>query len=245
MADSTPGFMPTSASLEAFHFLDRLRSERGAVGVLFGPPGTGKSAILRQYVREEESGRTVLLACAPGAGPVQSLQDLVDRLAPEEDLRVHDLRGGLRTACRLLRRHEIRLVVLDQANLAYKPVLETLRELVVRAGASLALAGPEPELRRRLHRVPGLEHRVERLRRLRPLDLEEVDDALSRFPGLRLARAERHDLVRALHRRSGGNWRLLLRLARRCIQESRADYKPRLERGSLLKAFQDTGLEAA
>lgn len=183
MADSTPGFMPTSASLEAFHFLDRLRSERGAVGVLFGPPGTGKSAILR-----------------------------------------HRLVG------------QVRLVDHDQP--------ETLRELVVRTGAALALAGPEPELRRRLRRVPDLEHRVGRFRRLRALDLEEVDDAVSRASGLRLARAERDDLVRALHRRSGGNWRILLRLARRCAEESRANYRPRLEPATLSRAFQDTGLQA-
>lgn len=147
MADSPPGFMPTSASLEAFDVLDRRRSERGAAPGARGACGNVACA-----------GRTrarAPAAASPGSWPGAS--------------------GG-------------------------------------------------------------------RFRRLHPLDLEEVDDALSRASGLRLSSAERDPLVRGLHRRSGGNWRLLLRLFRRCAEESPANYKPRLEPGTLSRAFLDLGL---
>ena len=239
-------FLPTSASLEAFDLFDRLQRTEGATGVLFGAPGSGRSTTLREYARHEEPGSAVVVPCAPGRGPVQFLQDLVDRLDPEAWNPVGNARSGVRAALRVLRSAETELVLLDDAHRLYKPVLEILEELRERSGVSLLLSGPERELTRRLRRVPTLLAAIERVRTLRPLEAEEVEDVLTlRAVDLRLPRTGGADLVQDLHLRSGGNWSRLLRLVARCGQEARSTFRAHLDRRVIHRAAEDTGLEAA
>jgi len=239
---SKPSFFMTSAALEAFDVLGRTVDEVGATTVLFGESGSGRSTVLREYGLGRGRGRAVLVPCPPALGPVGFLQQILDRTG-----------GGLARSCRegldrvvsRLRSEGLEVLLLDDAHRLYKPCLEVLEEVQARSGVSLVLCGSERELVGRLRRAPSLRARVGRVRWLRGLDREEVEDLLAASGALRLPRRDAADLLEALWEVSKGNWSRLLRVVSRCGEQAAARFQTRLDRSTLDRAVGDLGLEAA
>jgi hypothetical protein len=232
-------FFPTRAALEAGDMAARLAGCGPEAGVLFGPPGSGRSALLAELARRQPAA--LLVSCPPGLGSVGFLRTLLEPLAPL--VRLRDGRTGLRTVAAILRSRSVRLLLIDDAHHLYKPPLEMVRELVELAPVAVLLAGPERELRRRLKRVPCLQDLVGRWRSVGPLSADEVEEYLELQSGLRLPRRHVVRLARAAHRLSGGNWSRLLRLLARCREKAAARFSPSLHPDDARVAPRDWGLE--
>ncbi len=239
---SIPTFFTTSAALEAFDLFARTADEVGATTVLLGNPGSGRSTLLAEHVRRDGWGRAAMVPCPPAAGPVAFLQDILDRMGGGL---ARSGREGVELVLGRLRQGGLEVLLLDDAHRLYKPCLEVLEEIQARSGVSVVLSGPKRDLVRRLRRVPSLLARVGRVRSLRELEREEVEDLLEESGDLRLPRPTADELVDALWQASGGNWARLVRLVSRCREQAAARFRPRLDRVTLDQASGDLGFEAA
>lgn len=237
-----PTFFTTAAALEAFDLCSRTADEVMATAVLFGEPGSGRTTVLGEYARRQGEGRAAVVPCAPALGPVAFLQEILDSTGG--GVARHG-RDGVEKVLLQIEETGLELLLLDDAHRLYKPCLEVLEELQARSGVSLVLSGPERELVRRLRRAPALRARVGRLRWLRELDREEIEDLLEESGGLRLPRSGAQELVDELWEASRGNWSRLVRLVTRCREQAALRFRPRLDRSLVDRASGDLGFEAA
>lgn len=239
---SKPTFFTTAAALEAFDLFTRTADETMATAVLFGEPGAGRTAVLGEYVLRMGEGRAAVVPCAPALGPVAFLQAILDHTGG--GFARHG-RDGVEKVLFRLQESGLELLLLDDAHRLYKPCLEILEELQKRSGVSLLLSGPEKELVRRLRRAPALRARVGRLRWLRELEREEVEELLAAAGDLRLPRSGAEQLVDELWEASQGNWSRLVRLVTRCREQAALRFRPRLDHSIVDRASGDLGFKAA
>lgn len=208
-----PFFTPTRAGHRALDFLESARLNRGEVSLLVGSPGCGKSMLVAEHAVTDSLARrhekaVLSLECVPGAGALGLVQALLDPLAP--GFRAQTGRHGLARLVTALRREDIQLVVLDEAQHLYKTPLEMVRTLHQRTGVSVVLCGEADELRARLRLVPSLRAHVHRVHTMELLTAEEATAYAA--SSLRQTRAAVRPLVEA----AGGNWDRLVRLVREC-----------------------------
>jgi DNA transposition AAA+ family ATPase len=205
--------IPTRAGNQALDFLETARLNRGEVSLLVGAPGSGKTTLVAEYARSERLSRrhpraVLSLTCVPGVGALGLVQGLLDQVAPGFWART--ARHGLARLVTALRREDVQLLVLDEAQHLYKTPLEMVRMLHQRTGISVVLCGEPGELRARLALVPVLRAHVHRVHTLEELAPEEA--AAYAAAGLRQTAAAVLPLVEAAR----GNWDRLVRLVREC-----------------------------
>lgn len=206
-------FTPTRAGNRALDFLETARLNRGEVSLLVGDPGSGKSTLVAEYARAEGLLRrhrqaVLCLTCLPGVGALGLVQGLLDQVAP--GFRARTGRHGLARLVTALRREDVQLLVLDEAQHLYKTPLEMVRMLHQRTGISVVLCGEPGELRARLALVPILRAHLHRVHNLGGLTPEEATG----FACGRLRHGAR--VVRPLVEAARGNWDRLVRLVREC-----------------------------
>lgn len=217
---STVDFVMTGAARRALDFLETARLNRGEVSLLLGAPGSGKSAVVAESTRGHallrRHPRALLTVTAlPGAGPLGLLQALLDQVAP--GFRARSGRHGLARLVVALRREDVQLLVVDEAQHLYKTPLEMLRMLHQRTGLSLVLCGEADELRARLNGVPLLRAHLHRVHLLE--ELAEAEAACYAAACLRQGASAVEPLARA----ALGNWDRLVRLVRECQLQLRRE----------------------
>lgn len=210
---SYPTYTPTGAGNRALDFLETARLNRGEVSLLVGAPGSGKTTLVAEYARGEgllrRHPQSVLsLTCVPGVGALGLVQGLLDQVAP--GFRAQTGRHGLARLVTAVRREDVQILVLDEAQHLYKTPLEMVRMLHQRTGISVVLCGEPGELRARLALVPVLRahlHRLHTLEALTPAEASGYAAACLR---------QSLEAVRPLAEASQGNWDRLVRLVREC-----------------------------
>jgi DNA transposition AAA+ family ATPase len=227
-------WVDTSATQEAREALESLRRS-GAVGVMLGDSGRGKTAFLRAYVLETSAGapgRTpVLLHRAEVVStPLGLLRGLLGALDIMWEGTTRDAFPVLVAEMRL---QGVEMIVVDDAHRLASHSFDLLRGLHERTRVAIALSGPE-RLRRVLPaRCPELAHRVAAVHELLPVEDEDALHVVreSSMAGKRRSFGDWLAISQTLVEASGGNLRRMQQLLEEARRRARAGHRsvtPRL-----------------
>jgi DNA transposition AAA+ family ATPase len=198
---------------------------RGAVSMLVAPSGAGKSWLLRGCAVR---GPSSVLHWP--ADVINSPLGFVQAALGHLGLEWHgSTRAGLAVLRTQIRQGALELVLIDDAQRLYSPLMDVLRQLHDDSGLAVALCGPPRLGARLLERCPELWARVWRTHLLGPVRVRDVYRALrgDATRGTRdVAELRWMAVADAVVRESGGNFRRLTELLGAARSMARAHHRP-------------------